>query len=104
MNILLDTADADLVSWGKLPAGAREMATDPGSERFFSAASIGDVVIKAGFGRPDCSLDGGVLRRELLEHRYAELPVFGSHVLALQGLPPLHAKPFDRLLLAQARD
>ena len=74
----------------------------PGSE-LFSAASIWEVVIKAGLGRPDFNLDGGVLRRKLLEHRYNELPVFSSHVLALQGLPPLHKGPFDRLLLAQAR-
>ena len=47
-------------------------------------------------------MDGGVLRRELLEHRYRELPVLGQHVLMLQSIPPLHRDPFDRLLVAQA--
>jgi PIN domain nuclease of toxin-antitoxin system len=30
------------------------------------------------------------------------LPIELPHVLALQGLPPLHKDPFDRMLIAQA--
>jgi PIN domain nuclease of toxin-antitoxin system len=102
MNILLDTHMLLWAAKGTLPERARTMATDPGNELFFSVASIWEIVIKAGLGRPDFTVDGGVLRRELLEHRYRELPVLGQHVLMLQSIPPLHRDPFDRLLVAQA--
>jgi PIN domain nuclease of toxin-antitoxin system len=30
------------------------------------------------------------------------LPVDSAHAVAIDGLPPLHKDPFDRLLVAQA--
>jgi PIN domain nuclease of toxin-antitoxin system len=30
------------------------------------------------------------------------LPIALPHVLAIEGLPPVHKDPFDRLLIAQA--
>jgi PIN domain nuclease of toxin-antitoxin system len=30
------------------------------------------------------------------------LPIESDHTLAVEGLPPLHQDPFDRLLVAQA--
>ena len=43
------------------------------------------------------------MRRGLLENSYEELAVSGQHVLAVQGLEPIHRDPFDRLLIAQSR-
>jgi PIN domain nuclease of toxin-antitoxin system len=43
-----------------------------------------------------------VLRRNLLENGYLELPLTSDHALAVQGLPPIHKDPIDRLLIAQA--
>jgi PIN domain nuclease of toxin-antitoxin system len=43
-----------------------------------------------------------LLRRSLLDNGYAELPVTSQHAVNIDGLPPLHKDPFDRLLLAQA--
>jgi hypothetical protein len=43
-----------------------------------------------------------VLRRDLLDHDYVELPIISAHAVILDSLPPLHKDPFDRLLLAQA--
>lgn len=45
-----------------------------------------------------------MLRRALLEAGYHELPVTGAHTANVSGLPLLHKDPFDRLLVAQARD
>jgi PIN domain nuclease of toxin-antitoxin system len=38
----------------------------------------------------------------LLEHGYQELEIEGEHVVAADGLPPIHKDPFDRLLVAQS--
>ncbi len=42
------------------------------------------------------------MRRGLLDNGYTELPVTSQHAVNIDGLPPLHKDPFDRLLLAQA--
>jgi PIN domain nuclease of toxin-antitoxin system len=31
-----------------------------------------------------------------------ELPITGEHAAAVDGLPPLHKDPFDRMLIAQS--
>jgi PIN domain nuclease of toxin-antitoxin system len=40
--------------------------------------------------------------RGLLDNRYQELPITSEHVVAIDGLPPIHKDPFDRLLVAQS--
>ena len=79
------------------------MIEDPGTELFFSAASLWEVVIKKGLGRADFSVVPHLLRRGLLENGYTELAVPGVHALAVDVLPPIHKDPFDRILVAQAR-
>lgn len=105
MSLLLDT---HVLLWAagvpeRLPAAARAMIEEPGTELFFSAASLWEVVIKNGLGRADFSVDPHLLRRGLLENGYTELAVTGGHVLAVGLLPPIHKDPFDRILVAQAR-
>jgi PIN domain nuclease of toxin-antitoxin system len=72
------------------------------NEPLFSVASLWEVAIKSGLNRPDFQVDPRLLRRELLEHGYSELPVLSQHALAIGSLPNLHCDPFDRLLIAQA--
>ncbi|MFO1143519.1 MAG: type II toxin-antitoxin system VapC family toxin [Amaricoccus sp.] len=69
----------------------------------FSAASIWEVAIKAGLGRPDFQVDAGFLRRGLTDNGYLELAVTSQHAAAAAGLPPVHRDPFDRMLVAQAQ-
>lgn len=105
MSLLLDT---HVLLWAageseRLPAAARAMIEDPGTELIFSAASIWEVVIKNGLGRADFRVDPHLLRRGLLENGYTELAITGVHVSAVDLLPPIHKDPFDRILVAQAR-
>ena len=103
MNLLLDTHILLRAARGVgLGAGLRRLLEDPGNRLVFSAASIWEIAIKSGLGRPDFDVPSGVFRRGLLEAGYEELPVTGAHAAALQGLPPLHRDPFDRILVAQA--
>lgn len=104
MKILLDT---HLLLWAagepeKLPDAARAIIEDRSVELWFSAASLWEIAIKRGLGRPDFRVDPRLLRRGLVENGYVELPVTGVHAVAIDLLPPLHKDPFDRMLVAQA--
>lgn len=104
MKLLLDT---HLLLWaagspGQLPAAARALLEDPHNELLFSAASLWEIAIKRGLGRPDFQVDARVLRRGLLDNGYQELAIGSEHAVSIDSLPPLHKDPFDRMLVAQA--
>ena len=104
MKFLLDT---HLLLWAagfpdRMSPEARQILEDPDNELFFSAASLWEVAIKTGLGRQDFAVDARVLRRGLLDNGYSELPVASEHAVAIDGLPPIHKDPFDRLLIAQS--
>ena len=95
MRLLLDT---HLLLWAvgrseRLSASARALIDDPENEVFFSAASIWEVAIKFGLGRPAFRTDPRTLRHKLLGHRYSELAVTGEHAVAVAALPNLHEDP-----------
>ena len=75
---------------------------DPLNELLFSAASIWEVSIKRSLGRADFRVDPRLLRRGLLDNGYGELPITSDHAVAVDGLPPIHKDPFDRILVAQS--
>jgi PIN domain nuclease of toxin-antitoxin system len=104
MKLLLDT---HLLLWAagqpeRLPAAARALLEDQRNELVFSPASLWEVAIKSGLGRDDFQVDARLLRRGLLDNGYQELPISSEHAVAIDGLPPLHRDPFDRLLVAQS--
>jgi len=104
VKLLLDT---HLLLWAaaasaRLPAAAAALLDDLENVPLFSAASLWEVAIKRGLGREDFRVDPRLLRRGLLDNGYDELPVTGAHAVAVDGLPPIHKDPFDRLLVAQA--
>ncbi len=104
MKLLLDTHIL-LMAAGqpeRLSAPARTLLSDPHNELLFSAASLWEIAIKSGLGREDFRVEPRLLRRGLLDNGYLELPVTSQHAVGIDGLPPLHRDPFDRLLLAQA--
>ncbi|HSH49531.1 MAG TPA: type II toxin-antitoxin system VapC family toxin [Halomonas sp.] len=75
---------------------------DDGNEPWFSAASIWEIAIKAGLGRPDFREDPYLLRRGLVDNGYTELTITSEHTHAVHRPPSIHRDPFDRLLVAQA--
>jgi PIN domain nuclease of toxin-antitoxin system len=105
VKLLLDT---QVLLWAagqpdRLPSEARELIASMDNELYFSAASIWEVVIKAGMGRQDFTLDARILRRGLLDNGYGEVAIGSEHVIAIDNLPTLHKDPFDRVLVAQAQ-
>ena len=104
MKLLLDT---HILLWAagqpdRLPSKARKLLNDPRNEPIFSSASLWEIAIKSGLGRDDFQVDARLLRRGLLDNGYSELPITSEHAVAIDGLPPIHKDPFDRLLVAQS--
>lgn len=100
-RILLDT---HLLLWAvaeprKLPPAARTRID--GAEVFVSAASIWEVSIKAALGK--LAADPAELLAEIEPAGFMLLPVTGEHAAAVARLPAVHADPFDRMLVAQAK-
>jgi PIN domain nuclease of toxin-antitoxin system len=86
----------------RLSPDARATMGDPENDLVFSVASLWEIVIKRGLKRSDFRVDARVLRRGLIDNGYHELPILSEHAVAIDGLPPIHKDPFDRLLIAQA--
>lgn len=104
MNLLLDT---HVLLWAagqpnKLSPATRRLLRAPANALHFSAASIWEIAIKRSLDREDFRVDPRVLRRGLLDNGYQELAITSTHALAIDGLPPIHKDPFDRILVGQA--
>lgn len=104
MKLLLDT---HILLWAagepdRLSPATRSLVEADEHELVFSAASLWEIAIKRGLGRPEFVVDPRLLRRGLLDNGYAELPITSEHALAVEMLPALHRDPFDRILVAQA--
>jgi PIN domain nuclease of toxin-antitoxin system len=82
---------------------SRTILADPVNELWFSVVTVWEIVIKSGLGRADFRVDPTAIRDRALRAGYQELPIRGPHALGVADLPPIHADPFDRLLVAQAR-
>ena len=105
MNLLLDTHV--LIWWmqGSKRIGPRARAAmfEDDARLWLSAASIWEMAIKSATGRLvlDTPLEKSV--PFLSKQGVRSLPISVAHALAAGALPPHHADPFDRMLIAQAR-
>ena len=101
MTLLLDT---HAVLWWRLnsrrlPRRARE-AIATADLVWVSAASGWEIAIKRALGK--LHLEGSFASM-VAESEFQELPVMLRHAEQLSTLPPHHADPFDRMLVAQAQ-
>ena len=65
-----------------------------------SAAAAWEITIKRRLGKLEAPDD---LEDALERERFQHLPIAVRHALAVAELPPIHADPFDRIQVAQAR-
>ncbi len=103
MRLLLDTHA--LLWWlandpGLKPA-ARDAIADASSEVFVSAASAWEISIKKALGKLEAPAD---LERQLELSHFEPMSITVSHAYAAGALPQHHEDPFDRVLVAQARE
>ena len=83
-----------------LAAASRAAIESPDSIVYLSAASAWEMSIKRAKGRLDSPAD---VVEALDASGFRELPVRIEHAEAVGALPPHHADPFDRMLVAQAQ-
>lgn len=107
MRLLLDT---NIALWAvtedaRLSAKARALVADTANEVFVSVASLWEIAIKHAL-RPRGRNAMAVSATEALQYfaaaGYALLDITPAQVVAVEALPPHHADPFDRILVAQA--
>lgn len=104
MNLLLDT---HVFLWAvddnpNLSAAARDAILNGRNIVYVSAATAWEISIKRGIGKLKTPNDDYL--EELKLHRFTPLNITTEHALAVEDLPPHHKDPFDRLLIAQARE
>ena len=102
MNLLLDT---HALIWvfdrnPTLSATARNAIAEGQNEVFVSAVTAWEIAIKRGLKKLELH---GDYQRGLEVYRFTPLAISTEHALAVEFLPPYHADPFDRLLIAQAQ-
>ena len=98
MSLLLDT---HIFLWyiaddPRLPAGWVPLIRSPANRVSVSVAAVWETTIKYESGKLS-------LPDQRRRHLFDSLGIDEDTVVALRGLPPLHRDPFDRILVAQAR-
>ena len=101
--------DTQLLLWAafepdRLSAKAATILQSRETPLLFSLATVWEVAIKTSLGRPDFSVDPGLLHRALVAEGFVELPISAAHLIRVATLPWVHRDPFDRLLVAQAME
>lgn len=105
MRILLDT---HVFLWfvladSRMPAKYVAAIRDPSNEVFLSIISVWEAVIKHQLGKlPMPSPPSKFIPDQQSLHSISSLTIDHGTMQALEGLPPLHRDPFDRILVAQA--
>jgi PIN domain nuclease of toxin-antitoxin system len=104
VRLLLDTHT--FIWWDSAPArlspAALAALRDPANTAWLSVVSVWEIVIKAQLGRLSLRLPLQQIVSQQQANGLQILPVTLPHVMAVEGLPPLHGGLFDRLLVAQA--
>jgi PIN domain nuclease of toxin-antitoxin system len=102
MQYLLDTHV--LLWWliepDKLKPQAREIIQDKSNLIFVSSVSFWEMAIKKGLGRLTFPHN---LLEVVTTAQFKTLPIMPEEGLGVADLPLLHADPFDRLLIIQAK-
>ena len=106
MRLLVDTHAFlwAVASPSRLSERAREVLLDASTELFLSGASAYEIAVKAAKGHlllPD--EPGRFLATRMPMLGMTELAISAKHAAAAAALPPIHADPWDRLLIAQAQ-
>jgi PIN domain nuclease of toxin-antitoxin system len=87
----------------RLPPAVLDLVEDRSNVMVVSVATTWELTLKAMAGRLDLPEPADAYFDGLVrDFGYELLPVHQRHVAALPELPPVHADPFDRMLVAQA--
>lgn len=105
MRLLLDT---HVFLWWiledrRLSQSAESLIRDTGNDLILSAVSGWEIAIKTSLGRLSLPADPSTFIPDQIRlNDLSTMDVRMHHTLAVHNLPPHHADPFDRLLVAQS--
>jgi PIN domain nuclease of toxin-antitoxin system len=105
MKLLLDTCSFLWAVRGdeQMSAEAVALFRDPANEVYLSSVSAWEIALKHQLGKlPLSDAPARYVPRERERHGIEPLALAEADALLLDRLPPLHADPFDRLLICQA--
>ena len=104
MRILLDTHIAlwAIADDSRLKPAARALIQAPDNLVAVSAASVWEIGIKRALGRGEMPVSAAEAIGYFRAAGYVLLSISADHAAAVEALPPIHADPFDRLIVAQA--
>ena len=107
MRLLLDTHIAlwAIADDDRLSARARALIDDTDNEIVVSAATVWEIAVKhalARGGANDMPISGQQALGYFRDAGFELLSISPAHTVAIEALAPLHADPFDRILVAQA--
>jgi PIN domain nuclease of toxin-antitoxin system len=107
MRLLLDTHIAlwAIADHPNLSAKARRLIDDPDNQIVISAATIWEIAVKHALARGgpnDMPISGQAALGYFRDAGFELLDISPAHTVAIETLAPLHADPFDRMLVAQA--
>ncbi len=108
MRLLLDTHVAlwSIAAEERLSSRALTLIKDLDNSIFVSVVSLWEIAIKHALSQRRIGRMPVAAHAALDQFTSAGFQLIGlsaAHVLAVEGLPPLHGDPFDRMLIAQAR-
>ncbi|HYA76066.1 MAG TPA: type II toxin-antitoxin system VapC family toxin [Burkholderiaceae bacterium] len=105
MNLLLDT---HIALWAiaddrRLPREAAGWIADEANSIWVSAVSVWEIAIKHMLAKRSMPISGRQALGYFRQAGYRMLDMRPEHAAAIEDLPAVHADPFDRMLVAQAR-
>ena len=105
MRLIVDTHAYLWFAQGdtRLSDPARRAMEDRPGDWCLSAASVWEIAIKSALGRLTLPAPASDYIAEKVRAGLRVLSVDWPHAAAVEALPPHHADPFDRLIVAQAR-
>ena len=106
MKYLLDT---HILIWAlaasdRLSSKACEVLENMSNTIYFSPISLWEVAIKHNKHPKKMSLSAEQVRDFAEQQGFIELPMRARHGVGIENLPAIHADPFDRMLITQARE
>ena len=86
-----------------LNAEVASLLGDDETEVVLSAASVWEIAIKSAIGKLKVTATDESVFDIIEQQPVTRLPMLHSHARHVANLPPHHADPFDRMLIAQAQ-
>jgi PIN domain nuclease of toxin-antitoxin system len=107
MRLLLDTHIAlwAIADHPNLSGKARRLIDDPENQIVISTATIWEIAIKHALGRAGPNhmpISGEQALGYFRDAGFELLDITPAHTVSIETLAPIHADPFDRMLVAQA--